>query len=101
MARASPGGLTVREGDNVEPLVLLQPIAVNTGSPDKDGMLVMANGMLVAVLVRIETPGYEGVGGWFLEVALGPLEGLQVPTFGALDDATRWIRRSMKLGAAR
>ena len=50
---------------NVETLLVLQlqPIAVDTGSTDRDGMLVIANGLLVAVLVRLdalehEHPGY-------------------------------------------
>ncbi len=82
---------------NVETLVTMQPIAVNTGSDDRDGMLVMANGMLVAVLVRLATPDHEDFGNWFVEVALGPLGDRLAPTFGSLDDATRWMRQRLRV----
>jgi hypothetical protein len=85
---------------NVETLVTMQSIAVNTGSDDRDGMLVMANGMLVAVLVRLSTPGHEQEGDWFVEVALGPLRGHLAPTFGNLDDATRWMRQHLRVSDA-
>ncbi|MCJ2079727.1 hypothetical protein [Methylobacterium sp. J-090] len=81
---------------NVETLVTMQPIAVDTGSDDSDGMLVMANGMLVAVLVRLSTSGHEQEGDWFVEVALGPLRAHPAPTFGDLDEATRWMRRHLR-----
>ena len=81
---------------NVETLVTMQPIAVDTGSDDRDGMLVMANGMLVAVLVQLATPDHEDAGDWFVEVALGPLRAHLAPTFENLDDATRWMRRRIR-----
>ena len=83
---------------NVATLLVLQlqPIAVDTGSPDRDGMLVMANGLLVAVLVRLAEPEHDNVGSWFLEVGFGRLQGQRVPTFPTLDDASRWLRRHLK-----
>ena len=83
---------------NVETLLVLQlqPIAVDTGSPDRDGMLVMANGLLVAVLVRLAEPEHDNVGSWFLEAGFGRLQGQRVPTFPTLDDANRWLRRHLK-----
>ncbi len=52
--------------DNVEGLVVLQPISVDTRSPDQTGMLMIANGLLVAVLVRLDAPEHEraGPGTW-------------------------------------
>ena len=84
-----------RQG-NVETLVVLQPIAVDTGSPDRVGMLVMANGMLVAVLIRLDAPEHENPQGWFVEAAFGRLNGLRVPAFDTLEDATRWLRQRLK-----
>ena len=83
---------------NVATLLVLQlqPIAVDTGSPDRDGMLVMANGLLVAVLVRLAEPEHDNVGSWFLEVGFGRLQGQRVPTFPTRDDASRWLRRHLK-----
>lgn len=54
---------------NVETLVVLQPIGVDTDSDDRHGLLVMANGLLVGVLVRLDTPGHQQLRGWFLEPA--------------------------------
>jgi len=82
--------------DNVETLVVLQPILVDTASPDQVGMLVMANGLLVAVLVRLDAPEHARCGSWFLEVGLGRLAGARAPTFDTLEDATRWMRQHLK-----
>lgn len=84
------------ERGNVETLVVLQPIAVDTGSPDRDGMLVIANGLLVAVLVRLEGPEHDDLGSWFMEAGFGLLQGKRVATFLTLEDATRWLRRHLK-----
>ncbi|MCJ2099805.1 hypothetical protein [Methylobacterium sp. E-046] len=83
---------------NVETLLVLQlqPIAVDTNSPDREGMLVIANGLLVAVLVRLEGPEHDDRGGWFMEAGFGRLQGQRVPTFPTLEDASRWLRRHLK-----
>ena len=81
---------------NVETLVVLQSIAVDTGSADQDGRLVIANGKLIAVLVHVGDPEHEIVGGWFLEVGLGRLHGLRPATFATLEDATRWLRQRLR-----
>ncbi len=59
--------------DNVEPLVVLQPISVDTASPDQTGMLVIVNGLLVAILARLDAPWHERPGAWHMEAGLGPL----------------------------
>jgi hypothetical protein len=87
----------VRARDNVETLLVLQPIAVDTGSPDREGRLVLANGLLIAVLVRLDTPDHEVGNGWFVEAAFGRLQGLFPPTFDSLEGATRWLRQHLKL----
>lgn len=82
---------------NVETLVVLQPIAVDTGSPDRTGMLVMANGMLVGVLVQLNTPEHEHLaGGWFAEALFGRMQGLRPQPFDTLEEATRWFRGQRK-----
>ncbi|MCJ2116461.1 hypothetical protein MKK65_07685 [Methylobacterium sp. J-001] len=81
---------------NVEMLVVLQPIAVDTDSPDREGRLVIANGLLVAVLVRLAEPEHDDVGSWFFEVGFGRLQGKKAPTFLSLEEATRWLRRNLK-----
>lgn len=81
---------------NVETLVMLQPIVVDTASTDRIGMLVMANGMLVGVLVRLDTPEHENEGAWFVEVLMAGMKGARAPTFATLDEATRWFRLQLK-----
>ncbi|HEX8417392.1 MAG TPA: hypothetical protein VF641_07280 [Methylobacterium sp.] len=81
----------------VETLVVLQPIAVDTASPDRTGMLVIANGMLVGVLVQLNAPEHEHLTGtWFVEAIFGGLQGLRPPSFDTLEDATRWFRMQRK-----
>jgi hypothetical protein len=82
--------------DNVETLLVLQPIMVDTGSPDQEGRLVLANGLLIAVLVRLDTPDHEQGGGWFVEATFGRLQGLFPPIFDNLEVATRWLRQHRK-----
>ncbi|SFL37009.1 hypothetical protein [Methylobacterium pseudosasicola] len=84
------------EQGNVETLIVLQPIAVDTASPDREGRLVIANGLLVAVLVRLDYPEHDNIGNWFLEVGFGRLQGKNAPTFPDLEDATRWLRRHLE-----
>ena len=83
---------------NVATLLVLQlqPIAVDTNSPDREGMLVIANGLLVAVLVRLAEPEHDNVGSWFLEAGFGRLQGQRAPTFLNVEDAMRWLRRRLK-----
>ena len=82
--------------DNVETLLVLQPILVDTGSPDREGRLVLANGLLIAVLVRLDTPEHEVGPGWFVEAAFGRLFGVSAPIFDTLEEATRWLRQHRK-----
>ena len=82
--------------DNVEPLVVLQSISVDTRSPDQAGMLVIVSGLLVAILVRLDAPWHERAGAWHMEAGLGRLAGVRAPVFDTLQDATRWIRRRLR-----
>ena len=82
--------------DNVEPLVVLQPISVDTASPDRTGMLVLVNGLLVAILVRLDAPEHDRRGSWFMEVRLGRLAKTRAPLFDTLQDATRWVRQRLR-----
>lgn len=84
----------------VESLVVLQPVAVDTDSLDREGRLILANGMLVGILVRLDMPDHDQVGAWFLEVALGRLRGVKAPLFDTLDDATKWSRLQLKRASA-
>lgn len=81
---------------NIETLIILQPVTLDTGSSDQEGRLVLANGRVVAILVRLDAPEHEGIEGWFLEVGLGRLRGLRPAPFDSLEAATRWVRQHLK-----
>lgn len=74
-------------------------VLVDGGS--SDGRLVMAQGKLAAVLVRVtaeEVSDTATQGGWFLEAGFGPCGILKAPPpeiFPTEDDALRWIERQL------
>ena len=78
---------------NVETLLVLklQPIAVDTGSLDRDGMLIIANGLLVGVLVRLDAPEHAHPGYWFLEAGFGCVAQERNPLFEDLEQAQAWF----------
>jgi len=77
--------------------ITLQPIPVMTGSQDHEGYLVLVDGQLAAVLVRLadEVHGADR-GGWFLETGFGPCDGPVYPVFKSLDEAEAWVRRRIE-----
>jgi hypothetical protein len=80
----------------IETLIILQPVTLDTGSSDQDGRLVLANGRVVAILVRLDASRHEGMEGWFLEVGLGHLRDLRPAPFDSLEAATRWLRQHLR-----
>lgn len=76
--------------------LLLHAVPVHTGSGDEDGQLVLADGRLVAVLVRLGDAAHAGLlGAWFLEAGFGPCARTAAPVFNDLDAAQDWIRRQL------
>ena len=73
----------------------LQPIRVATGF-DEEGMMVLDDERLVAVLVRLSDENEVAPGQWYLEAGFGRLKGISHPTFSNLDMAKDWI--SPRLG---
>lgn len=69
-----------------------QPIKVATGSADEEGRLVLVDGRLVAVLVRLDDPAH-GVtqGQWSLEAGFNGVDSVKPPLFANLPAAERWI----------
>ncbi len=68
----------------------LQPIRVATGF-DEEGMMVLNEQRLVAVLVRLSDDNEVAPGQWYLEAGFGRLDGGSHPTFSNLDMAQDWI----------
>ncbi len=96
VAQWRPGWVAVADRDNVESLVILQQISVDTHSPDQTGLLVLVNGKLVAVLVRLDAADHDRPGAWYMEVGFGRLAGVRAPLFDTPEDATRWVRQRLK-----
>jgi hypothetical protein len=78
----------------------LQPIPVRTGCNDRIGRLVLIDGQLVAILVRLDDEIHQAdEGKWFLELAFGPLQGKE--TFENLDEAKEWIKERVAASSSR
>lgn len=77
--------------------LVFEPIQVETGSADEDGRLVLAEGRLIAVLVRLsdehEQPELRSA--WFLEVWFEPWLGSRHEVFATLEDAGAWIAQRL------
>jgi hypothetical protein len=68
---------------------------IETGSEDEDGILVMADGRLVAVLVKLEADVHDHLRGrWFIEARFGNWNASSYP-FSGVRDAVLWIARNM------
>ncbi len=87
------------------PALGCRPILVNTSSPDENGRLILADGRLVAVLVRVAglqgeqggaEPGGTGLSGWQMEAGFGPCAVPVPPLFGTLAEAGDWVRTQLR-----
>ena len=85
--------------------ITLQPVSVRNDGGSHEGRLVLANGDLIAVFVRVTaeeaTGGGSQAGGWFLEAGFGPCGTLMIsghPIFATLDDAVEWVRQRLQAG---
>lgn len=70
-----------------------RPVPVATGCADEAGFLVLADGRLAAVLVRLSDTlhGPELAGSWFLEAGFGPCRPDRQQPFATLDAAEAWL----------
>jgi hypothetical protein len=72
--------------------ISLQPVRVSVGPLDEEGQMVLVDGTLVAVLVRLTGP-YDDPhlhGKWCVQRGFGPLsEGDEV--FSTLEEAEDWV----------
>jgi hypothetical protein len=80
----------------------LQPLFVMTDGGRREGQLVLADGDLVAVFVRVSAEELAGDihnrDGWFLEAGFGPCSRLYTvlpPVFDSLEEATAWAIRQL------
>ena len=73
----------------------LQPVQIASDCDDRDSRLVFADGLLMAVLVRLSDLHEEDAGMWYLEAGFGPVSGPEEPSFPNLDAAQDWIARRL------
>ncbi|WP_262269983.1 response regulator [Microvirga yunnanensis] len=82
-----------------------QRVRVDTGSADEDGLLVLRDNKLVAVLVQVSTEigDPELRNQWFLEAGFGPCLGRRQGhgVFGSLAAAAAWIQQAVSEADAR
>lgn len=89
----------VPPGDTSLLVLHMQSMPVYTGSGDEEGRLVLVDGRLVAVLVRLADKAAHGVmvGAWFLEAGFGPCASVAAPpVFDTLDAAQAWVKRQLE-----
>jgi CRP-like cAMP-binding protein len=89
--RVRPDLSAPRPGRGRGVTLTLQSVRVDTGSEDEDGLLVFADGRLVAVLVRLSDEHGDKAGRWFLEHGFGRLDGTTHPIFDDIETAQAWI----------
>jgi hypothetical protein len=77
----------------MQPQMTIQLIEVHTDSEDHEGCLVLADGRLTAVLVRLADPVYEEplLGSWYLESGLGAALEVRHDVFASLEVAVQAI----------
>ena len=73
--------------------VSFQPITVLVNSHGNEGRLVLVDGQLVAVLVRLDgdVDAVELKGCWFLESGIGACDVVNPPVFRDLVEARFWV----------
>jgi hypothetical protein len=70
-----------------------EPVRVRTGSPDEEGLLVLRDERLVAVLVRLSEQHAEDAGKWVVEAGFAFPDTARDQVFTELDDAEAWFNR--------
>jgi hypothetical protein len=80
------------------PNIVFQPISIETSTADTEGRLVLIDGRLVALLIRLQdkTHPEDLRGSWFVEAAFGVLsEEAGTATFATLEEVAEWIKRRL------
>ena len=68
-----------------------QSMPVSAGCDDEEGCLVLQDGRLVAVLVKLSALHGDLAGGWYLEAGFGLLDSPDKPVFANLGEAQDWV----------
>ena len=78
----------------MRPRISFQPIEVQTASEDREGCLVLVDGQLAAVLIRLNDEAHDPLlrGACFIEAGFGLLDGRH-ELFASLEEAAASIER--------
>ena len=77
-------------------MIAFQPVRVETGSDDEEGMLVFLDDRLLAILVRLSSQHDSMSRSGFLEHGFGLLDGPQHPSFEDVAEVEDWIHRRLE-----
>lgn len=83
--------------------ISLQTLPAHLDGDDQDGRLILVDGKLAAVLVRLDSEAHppEVLGCWHLEAGFGPFDPAgQEFLFDTPDEAARWVADRIANGAA-
>ena len=78
------------------PQISFQSLEVLTASEDREGCLVLVDGKLAAVFVRLRDPGHDPLlrGAWYLEAGFGLLDGRH-GLYASLEEAAASIEHDL------
>ena len=78
------------------PEITFQSIEVLTASEDREGCLVLVDGKLAAVLVRLNDRAHDPLlqGAWYIEAGFGSLDSRH-ELFASLEEAVASIERNL------
>lgn len=74
--------------------ITFRPVEVALHPRRSEGLLVLCEGGLCAVLTRLDEE-VDAPGGWFVEAAFGALDDRQHPSFAELADVEAWVRERL------
>ncbi|MFE1598148.1 hypothetical protein [Methylobacterium sp. ID0610] len=75
-----------------------QAVRIATFTEPEDGLLLFANGRLVAIISQLRNSVSDELAGrWFLEAGFGPCAHRAPEAFDTAGDAERWVRSCLEV----
>lgn len=73
-------------------MIAFQDVKIATGSADEEGRLVLADGRLVAVIVRLDDESHGATRGqWSVEAGFDGVDSAKLPVLADLDAVRIWV----------
>ena len=80
----------------MEPHITCEPVRVAVGKTSEEGFLILANGVLMAVISYVVAVDDRLDGKWFVEAGFGVCTEVVPPIFNSPDEAQAWVLRSLR-----